>query len=106
LSGTQGSIVGPFIHLSIDGFIAVDWMLTQVLDIDAECLMLTHLEPSLGSIDGINQQVLHILIVDLDHAEHDFEPVRILLHGTNSTENLIARNGHDTDIGAISNHGV
>ena len=53
-------------------------MLAQVLHIHAQLLVLSHLQASLGSETGINEQVLHLLVVNLNHRVRHLELVVLI----------------------------
>jgi hypothetical protein len=102
LCGANRSIHLAFIHLFLDGLITVHGVLREILHVHSELLVLTNLETTLRAGLRVNQQVLGLFVVDFDHGELDLKLESITLLLTDSVEDLVAGNWHDTEVLAIS----
>jgi len=103
LSGTDRFVLLPFLHFLVNGVIIVDWMLRETLHIHAELLMLSDLETTTGARLRVDQQVLHLLVVNLEHGDFNLEPAVIICQLLDSGEDFIAGDGHNSNVLAITN---
>ena len=54
-------------------------MLAKVLHVDTELFVLSNLQSAFGAHVGVNQQVLHLLVVDFEDRERDLEAMVFVL---------------------------
>jgi hypothetical protein len=81
-------------------------MFGKSLYINTQCFVLSDLIPILQPFIYGNQQILHFFVVNLEHRNIDLILFIFILVGRNPLKNFLARNGHDTLIGSITNHRV
>ena len=99
----NSSILLTLFHLFVNCFIRVNRMLRQILNVNTKSLMFTNFQSAQRSLRRVDEQVLNLFIVNLDHWEHDFELARFASQFTNSLKDLIAWDGNDTNIRSIAN---
>jgi hypothetical protein len=81
-------------------------MLGESVDVDSEHLALSDLEASLGSLRGIDHEVLHLLVVNLAHHRRDLVlNVRIFVLG-DSFEDFAGCKRDYSLVLSVADHGV
>ena len=81
-------------------------MLGESLDVYAVHLMLPNLQTSSWSFGDMYEQILYLFVVDLDHGDLHlvaFVGIRVVL---DPHEDLFTRDGHNTLVSSIPDHGV
>ena len=92
----DGAVFAAFLHLLLNSFVSVDEMFRKSLDVYTHGFVLTDLVPLLGAFSDGNQEVLHPLVVNLEHRQLDFVLLVRVVIGRDSCKNLFAGNRHDT----------
>ena len=77
-------------------------MLAEALHVDTELFVLADGQTTLRSQLGIDQQILHLLIVDLDHAELHLELPVLGRSLPDALEDRCAGDGHNADVCVIA----
>lgn len=77
-------------------------MLRKILNVDAEGLMLSDFQSPHRSVVSVNEEVLHLFVVDLKHGKVYLESFVCCGKLFNPCENFIAGNRHYADVLAIS----
>ncbi len=91
----DGPVPAPLLHFLLDAVVGVDEVLAHPLHVNAESLVLPDLVALLGTLSNRNEQVLHLLIINLHHRDlHLVLLVRVAVLG-NPRENFLAGNGDD-----------
>ena len=77
-------------------------MLREILHINTKGIVLSDFKTSLRSQFRVDQQVLHLFVINFDHGDHDLE-----LHGgggtfANTIENFIAGDWNNTNISSVA----
>jgi hypothetical protein len=68
--------------------------------------MLTDSKAFLGSLSHMDQEVLHLLVIDLEHRQVDFELLILVRVLMNAIEDLLATDRHDALVRSVADHGV
>lgn len=81
-------------------------MLRKPLDVDTESLVLSDFMTLFWSLVNRNKEVLDSFVINLKHRNIDFVLFLRVIISPDSIEDLFTRNGHDSFIGSISDHGI
>ena len=103
LGSANSPVLLALVHLLFNSLVTVYRVFSQALNVHAKLFVLAHLEATLGSLRWVNEQILHLFIVDLNHGELDLV---LLIRGStrpNTLKDLRARDRHDSDIGSVTN---
>ena len=103
LCGANRPVLLSLIHLFLDRLVAVHRVLAQVLHIHTQRLVLANLQPALRPATWIDQQVLHLFVIDFDHGELDLVRLGRIALSADALEDLRAGDRNYTDVRTIAN---
>lgn len=78
----------------------------EALDVDSESLVLTDFEALFGALTDGNKEVLHLLIIDLQHGQSHRILFAHIVRTMDPLEYLLAADGHNSLIGTIAHHRI
>ena len=90
-------------HFLLNSFITINGVLAQILHVDTKLFVFTDFETTLRPRVGVNEQILNLFIVDLNHRVSHLEALVFSLLISNALKDLRARDRNNSDIGSIPN---
>jgi len=96
-------------QLAIDGLITINGDIARMLDINAKLWVLTNIQAFFRARVWLREQILHFLVIDLDHGDGDLHLNLLGSVGfdrSDSLENLVTSSRHDALVLTIADHGV
>lgn len=104
-SGGEGPILGSFLHSTFDLRIALHLEPADAFHVHSRLLTFPNFQPVHGALARVLEQVLHLLIVDLQHAQ-GYLKLFLSLHSVSLDilEYFLAGHRHDAAVRFVTDH--